>query len=92
MLFERLGLTIRQLSLTLSASWGNFKASENVLFYDNPPKKFIDGIEIRGKYEYQDLPVSKEDIELVESAPRLKTIYDSFHASCESNLGLRAMC
>lgn len=91
-LFEKLGLNIRQLSVALSARWGNLRGSENVFFYDNPPPKFIDGIKERGKYEYRDLAVSSEDIESVNSTFRLKEIYNLFYHECESNLGLRAMC
>ena len=82
MLFERLGLPIHQLSMTLSASWGSFKGSENVFFYDDPPPRFLEGIKERGKYEYKDRAVSQDDIELVESVPRLKEIYDSFYREC----------
>lgn len=92
LLFERMGLTIQQLSMVFSARWGDLKESENVFFYDNPPDRFVDGIKERGKYEYRELFVSEEDRGLVESVSRLKMIYEVFHESCEANLGLKAIC
>jgi len=91
-LFQKLGLNICQLTVTLSAKWEEFKGSTNVFFYDDPPPEFVSGIKERGKYEYRDLNVSQEDIEAVDSNPRLKEIYNSFYQECECNLGLRVMC
>ncbi|MFH1968488.1 MAG: hypothetical protein ABIJ84_03825, partial [bacterium] len=92
MLFEKLGLSMRQLSLALSVKWGELKRIENVFLYDAPPEKFIADIEKRGRYEYRDRSVSEGDKRLVESTPRLRAIYEAFYESSEANLSLKAMC
>jgi len=84
-LFKLVGLPSNHLT---NNSWGEFKGSENVFFYDDPPERFVSGIKERGKYEYKDLAFSEEDRKLVESAPQLEVIYGIFRKLCESRLAL----
>ena len=84
-LFYSMGLAGKH---SLDNPWGDFKGSENVFFYDDPPERFVDGIKERGKYEYRDLTFSEEDKKSVESVPRLGAIYEIFHKLCKCRLAL----
>lgn len=90
MLFERLGLTIRQLSLTLSSKWEDLGDIENVFLYDEPPERFIADIGKRGRYQYKDRFVPEADGRLIQSRPKFGQVYGAFYEECETWLEFKA--
>ena len=80
-LVAMLGISFQSVSSAMTEQWEGLKSSKNIYFYDDPPDKFISGIQERGKYEYRDLDFSQAQEEAVNSVPELITIYEDFHQS-----------
>jgi hypothetical protein len=91
-IFRRLNIASSFSPQTVSWIEGdNFQQDDDVVFFDSPPFRFIEGVQTWGGYRYReeaDLNLTTRRQEELFHSPELNDLYEEFRRECEQTLGL----